>query len=170
MVKKKLWQYVEPFSSDTGALRTDRRTDRNIAGKCPGEHVRGNMSRGRNVRIQILKTSVKFTVSSISSCSIRRRCPQHVTPLIKVTCKLLARHLLQTLVCSNEKGHNRLGFEADAVFDLSPSFPMHLTYFSHDKMQLRLREWNVCHQRTVLKRCANVEVTCDPHPNSYSQC
>ena len=25
---KKLWQYVKPFSSDTGALRTDRRTDR----------------------------------------------------------------------------------------------------------------------------------------------
>ena len=24
---KKLWQYVKPFSSDTGTLRTDRRTD-----------------------------------------------------------------------------------------------------------------------------------------------
>jgi len=24
---KKLWQYVQPFSSDTGTLRTDRRTD-----------------------------------------------------------------------------------------------------------------------------------------------
>ena len=27
-VKKKLWRYVKPFSSDTGTLRTDGRTDR----------------------------------------------------------------------------------------------------------------------------------------------
>ena len=27
VVQKKLWRYVKPFSSDTGTLRTDRRTD-----------------------------------------------------------------------------------------------------------------------------------------------
>jgi len=26
--EKKLWRYVDPFSSDTGTLRTDRQTDR----------------------------------------------------------------------------------------------------------------------------------------------
>jgi len=30
---KKLWQYVEPFSSDTGALRTDGQTDRQTDGQ-----------------------------------------------------------------------------------------------------------------------------------------
>ena len=30
MVKKKLWRYVKPFSSDTGTLRTDGRTDGQI--------------------------------------------------------------------------------------------------------------------------------------------
>ena len=27
---EKLWRYVKPFSSDTGTLRTDRQTDRQI--------------------------------------------------------------------------------------------------------------------------------------------
>jgi len=36
---EKLWQYVKPFSSNTGTSRTDRRTDRhncyiNIARQC----------------------------------------------------------------------------------------------------------------------------------------
>jgi len=30
---KKLWQYVKPFSSDTGTLRTGRRTDRQTDGQ-----------------------------------------------------------------------------------------------------------------------------------------